>query len=432
MGIRAGHGDTSSHRAGAESISTNKAIHANASPTPAPDPRELAWMQLAIAQAEQAAAEGEVPVGAVVVRAGQVLAVGRNAVIAQQDPTAHAEVQALRAAAQALGNYRLEGCTLYTTLEPCAMCAGALLHARVGEVVFGAADPKAGAAGSVLNVFASSCLNHHTTVRSGLLAQDCGAPLQAFFQSKRQLQRRLAVPLREDALRTPDARFSDLPDGPWPACYVSDLPSVEGLRLHYVDTGEASDSTTVWLCLHGATGWSYNFRPLLAAWKQLGQRALALDWMGFGKSDKPKRAAWHSPAFHQAYVQAWIERLDLRNVVLVVQGVAAPLAAVLPQRLPERIRGVVQLDHWPLPLPLPLPPAGTAEHAAHTAVHHAAQSAPWVDAGYQVGPQVFTRWENGAIPPVQDEATWAVPVLQACAGDAQAVALQAWQVFSRL
>lgn len=143
-------------------------------------------MQLALAQAGLAAAAGEVPVGAVVLREGQLVAVGRNAPIQNRDPSAHAEINALRAAAQAIGNYRLIDCELYVTLEPCAMCAGAILHARLKRVVFGAADPKTGAAGSVLDLFADSRLNHQTQVQGGLLADLCSSLLQDFFKQKRR------------------------------------------------------------------------------------------------------------------------------------------------------------------------------------------------------------------------------------------------------
>jgi tRNA(adenine34) deaminase len=143
-------------------------------------------MQLALAQAGLAAAAGEVPVGAVVLREGQLVAVGRNAPIQNRDPSAHAEINALRAAAQAIGNYRLIDCELYVTLEPCAMCAGAMLHARLKRVVFGAADPKTGAAGSVLDLFADSRLNHQTQVQGGLLADLCSGLLQDFFKQKRR------------------------------------------------------------------------------------------------------------------------------------------------------------------------------------------------------------------------------------------------------
>ena len=139
---------------------------------------DVQFMRQALAQAQLAALEGEVPVGAVVVCAGRVIATGRNAPITTHDPTAHAEIAALRAAALAVGNYRLEDCTLYVTLEPCAMCSGAMLHARLARLVYGAADAKTGAAGSVVNLFENTSLNHQTAVTSGVLASESSAMLQ--------------------------------------------------------------------------------------------------------------------------------------------------------------------------------------------------------------------------------------------------------------
>ena len=139
------------------------------------------WMRQALALAKQAAARGEVPVGAVVVKDDRLVATGCNGPVASLDPTAHAEVVALRAAAQALGNYRLDGCTLYVTLEPCTMCSGAMLHARLNRVVFGASDAKTGAAGSVLDVFAQRALNHQTVVQGGVLATECAQLLKDFL-----------------------------------------------------------------------------------------------------------------------------------------------------------------------------------------------------------------------------------------------------------
>ena len=195
------------------------------------------FMGLALEQARLAAAAGEVPVGAVVVRNGQVIGVGHNAPVVSQDPTAHAEIMALREAAGALGNYRLDGCDLYVTLEPCAMCSGAMLHARLRRVVFGAADPKTGAAGSVVDLFAQSRLNHQTEVQGGVLGEACGALLGEFFKARRQEARTSADPLRDDALRTPDPAFADLPGYPWQPRYINDLPSLAGLRMHYLDEG---------------------------------------------------------------------------------------------------------------------------------------------------------------------------------------------------
>ena len=133
----------------------------------------------------RAEAEGEVPVGALVVLNGEIIGAGWNRPISSHDPTAHAEVVALRAAAAKLGNYRLTGATLYVTLEPCPMCAGAIVHARVARVVFGAADPLAGAAGSVFNLLESSALNHRVQLERGVLAEECGIRLKAFFQARR-------------------------------------------------------------------------------------------------------------------------------------------------------------------------------------------------------------------------------------------------------
>jgi tRNA(adenine34) deaminase len=154
------------------------------------------YMRQALDQAHNAWALGEVPVGAIVVKDGQVIATGFNQPIGTHDPTAHAEIMALRAAASILGNYRLPGCELYVTLEPCAMCAGAMMHARLARVVFGAADPKTGACGSVLNLFAQEKLNHHTQIIGGVLMDDCGTMLKDFFVARREAQRQSAQPVQ--------------------------------------------------------------------------------------------------------------------------------------------------------------------------------------------------------------------------------------------
>ena len=143
-------------------------------------------MRQAIAEAMLAEQSGEVPVGAVIVREGEILARGRNRVITTSDPTAHAEMVALREAGRVLGNYRLEGCDLYTTLEPCAMCAGAILHARLRRLIYAAPDPKAGACGSVLTVLNHPQLNHKVELTAGVLAEECAARLTAFFRARRR------------------------------------------------------------------------------------------------------------------------------------------------------------------------------------------------------------------------------------------------------
>jgi tRNA(adenine34) deaminase len=147
------------------------------------------WLRQALLLAARAEGEDEVPVGAVLVRSGEILGQGWNRPIAARDPTAHAEILALREAAARLGNYRLLNTTLYVTLEPCVMCAGAIIHARVEHVVFGASDPKAGAAGSVFAVLGTARLNHEVTVAGGVLAEECGAGLRRFFEARRSRAR---------------------------------------------------------------------------------------------------------------------------------------------------------------------------------------------------------------------------------------------------
>ncbi len=144
------------------------------------------FMRQALACARTAAARGEVPVGAVIVHAGRIVARGYNRPVAKCDPTAHAEIEALRKAARRLGNYRLPDCTLYVTLEPCAMCAGAIAQARLARIVYGAPDPKTGACGSVIDILKEPRINHHTRVSGGLLAQECARIVRDFFQARRR------------------------------------------------------------------------------------------------------------------------------------------------------------------------------------------------------------------------------------------------------
>ena len=312
-------------------------------------------MRLALEQARLAGAAGEVPVGAVLVNAaGRVIATGRNAPVAGHDPTAHAEIAALRAGAEQLGNYRLDGCTLYVTLEPCTMCAGAMLHARLARVVYGAADPKTGAAGSVLNPFADPRLNHQTQVQGGVLAGECAALLRDFFQPRRVN----IAPLRDDALRTPDARFADLPGYPWAPRYLSDLPALSGLRMAYLDEGarpageggagqgdpEPAPSQRTWLCLHGNPTWSYLYRHQIPVWLAAGDRVVAPDLVGFGQSDKPKKDSAHGFAWHRQVLLELVERLDLRRVVLVVQDWGGLLGLTLPMAAPNRYVGLFVMN----------------------------------------------------------------------------------------
>ena len=305
--------------------------------------RDPVFMREAIAQAHLALAQGEVPVGAVVVQGDRIIGRGHNAPIGSHDPTAHAEVRALREAAAALGNYRLDGCELFVTLEPCAMCSGAMLHSRLKRVVFGAADPKTGAGGSVLNLFDDHRLNHRTQLTGGVLTAECGEPLSRFFASRRQEARMNQHPLREDALRTPEERFSGLPGYPWAPNYVSDLPALAGLRMHYLDEGPR-DAPLTWLCLHGNPAWSYLYRKMIPVFLAEGHRVVAPDMIGFGKSDKPKKDAAHGFDFHRQVLLEFVERLDLRDVVLVVQDWGGLLGLTLPMEAPGRYRGLLVMN----------------------------------------------------------------------------------------
>ena len=150
-----------------------------------PNEQDLEFMQLALVEAQKARALGEVPVGAVLVSDNEVIATGHNQPISNNDPSAHAEVAALRAAGQNLSNYRLPNTTLYVTLEPCMMCCGAIMHARIARVVYGAADAKTGCVHSVLNLFDNPQLNHHTMVEGGVLAEECAQVLKDFFKERR-------------------------------------------------------------------------------------------------------------------------------------------------------------------------------------------------------------------------------------------------------
>ena len=327
------------------------------------------FMQLALAQAFDAAAAGEVPVGAVVVKDGEVIACGRNAPIGHRDPSAHAEIVALRAAALRLGNYRLDGCELFVTLEPCAMCAGAMLHARLKRVVFGATDPKSGAAGSVVDLFAEPRLNHHAQVEGGLLAHACSALLQDFFKQKREATRSNASPLREDALRTPTERFGALADYPWPSRYLSDLPALGGLRLHFLDEGPI-DAAQTYLCMHHRWGWSYQYRAMIAIFLAAGNRVVAPDLIGFGKSDKPKKEGAHTFDWHRQVLLELVERLDLNHVVLVVQDRSDALSLSLPVNNAHRYCGLLVTN-------------GTLDE------NDAAYDAPFPDHGHRAGPRAF-------------------------------------------
>jgi tRNA(adenine34) deaminase len=320
-------------------------------------PEDEGFMQLALRQAQAAADVGEVPIGAVVVRAGQVIATGHNAPVAQIDPTAHAEVNAMRAAAQVLGNYRLDDCTLYVTLEPCAMCSGAALHARFKRVVFGASEPKTGAAGSVLDLFAQPQLNHQTQVTGGVLADACAQLLQGFFEQRREQQQRSKEPLREDALRTPEAAFASLDLPLSLSHYTAHLPPLDGLRLHWFDN-RTDLQAPPHVYLHGLDGWSAQFAPQL----QSTQPVIAVDLPGFGLSDKPKKVATHRLAWHAQVLQAFIASIE-----------PAPLAVHAPREMAALLTGLHLPVEW-----MDAPPLSAVLH-----------DAPYPDRGHLAGPRAL-------------------------------------------
>ena len=324
-------------------------------------PEDIGFMQLALRQAHAAAEAGEVPVGAVVVRAGQVIAAAHNVPLASHDPTAHAEVNAMRAAAQALGNYRLDDCTLYVTLEPCTMCSGAALHARFKRVVFGASEPKTGAAGSVLNVFANEALNHQTHVTSGVLASECAQVLQDFFEQRRVQQQSTKVPLREDALRSPEGRLSEVLMAEGLPCefsrFTADLPALGGLRLHWFDNRQDPQAAPH-VYVHGPDGWSAQYAEQLKATAPV----IALDLPGFGLSDKPKKVAVHRLAWHAQVLGEFLASVQPVPVALHVPRVMAPL-----------LSGLALPIHW----------------VEETRLSIALRDAPYPDAGHMAGPRAL-------------------------------------------
>jgi len=332
-------------------------------------------MRQALALAREAAAAGEVPVGAVVVRDGVVIGQGRNHPIAASDPCAHAEVAALREAAAARGNYRLDDCDLYVSLEPCAMCSGAILHARIRRLVFGAADPRTGCAGSVLNLFEQPLLNHQTSVQSGLLAEESGKLLQDFFQQRRSAQRAAAEPLREDALRPAGERFAGLADPGWSSRYLNLASPWPGGRMHYLDEQPAGAARTCVL-LHRLPGWSWMEQAGINHALAQGYRVIAPDLLGYGKSDQPKREAVHTLAFHRDGVLALLAELGVEQAELWVPPSAWRLGEALAA-------GRDGLRLVPLE-PAPAMPDGDTQKAL--------LEAPYPNAGHRAALRALPLW----------------------------------------
>ena len=362
---------------------------------------DRAFMRLALAQAQAAAEAGEVPVGAVVVRAGQVVASAQNAPLSQTDPTAHAEVTAIREAAQVVGNYRLDDCTLYVTLEPCVMCSGATLNARFKRVVFGAYEPKTGAAGSVLNVFGYPQLNHQTEVTGGVLAAECAQPLQHFFEDRR-LQKQLfnqlnKTPLRENALRTPDSAWKGLSLPHELSCFTTDLPALNGLRLHWFDNRKTAHPATpldsadmtlgftresaLDIYLHGLDGWSASFLSELAG----SRPAIAVDLPGFGASDKPKKEKSHNMQWHAQVLVEFLAQLQ-----------PAPMTLHAPHGMAPLVHAALAIGSTHQLAPLRL-----LWLNARSALTPALRHAPYPDAGHCAGPRALSALLATHLPPSQ-------------------------------
>ncbi|WP_296510706.1 tRNA adenosine(34) deaminase TadA [Rhodoferax sp.] len=305
-------------------------------------------MSLALEQAGLAAAEGEIPVGAVVVKDGAVIGVGRNQTITLCDPTAHAEVMALRDAAKNLKNFRLENASLYVTLEPCAMCSGAVLHGRIKRLVYGVSDPKTGVAGSVMDIFASKQLNHQTQVQGGVLASECQELLQRFFATIRLQKRERRPTLREDALRTPDSAFKDLvPDNDAGHFFYTQ----SGHRMHYRDTGSPSAQRTL-LCIPELGSWSWQFQPLLDHPRSVDWRIVIPDLIGCGMSDKPKKSTWHSLERHVESLSDLVNQLQIDRLNILALGNANAIASTLQKSLSLDHDKVIFFDNAATEVPL--------------------------------------------------------------------------------
>jgi tRNA(adenine34) deaminase len=345
-------------------------------------------MQAALAQSDLAAAAGEVPVGAVVVQGERIIGVGHNATVGHADPTAHAEIMALRAAAQHVGNYRLEDCELFVTLEPCTMCAGAITHARPRRLIFGAPEPKTGAVGSVLNVLAEPRLSHHTQVTSGVLQEECAQRLKDFFTTRRAETKEHRMPLREDALRTPESCFTPaMRTYPWQGRTLQTLPSLQGLRLHYVCEGPDDAPQTV-LLVHGQPTWGYWFRHWVAPLVAAGVRVIVPDCIGYGKSDKPKKSNTVGQTQQVQILQELLQHLHCTHVCAVGQGWSAPIVAQLLHHCADVSHAVMLMEREDTPPPMQDIAALLGRSNPHLQADElAAYCAPFPDAGHRAALQ---------------------------------------------
>lgn len=282
-------------------------------------------MTLALEEAVLAESAGEVPVGAVVVHKGQVIGRGRNRTRELNDPSAHAEILALRDASQSVGSHRLKGAELFVTLEPCTMCSGAVFHSRLARVVFGAPDAKTGTAGSVLDLFSQSQLNHHTRVTGGVLKEECQRILQSFFVLARKRNREEQISLREDALRLDAGALPCLDELTITGSYFH---TSEGYRIRYLDSNTVN-SEYILLCIHEFGFWSFQARSLMSRMARRGVRVIVPDLLGHGLSDRPKKSEWHSVRAHVSSLAELTKHMDLTPTHIVAIGNANALGTEL-------------------------------------------------------------------------------------------------------
>ena len=305
------------------------------------------YMQQALQEAQVAHCQNEVPVGAVVVKDGEVIARGHNQCIQNSDPCAHAEILVLRQAAKALNNYRLEDCELFVSLEPCSMCAGAILNSRIKRVVFGAHDLKAGAAGSIIDLFANQQLNHQTKIKAGVLSHASINLLQAFFKEKRDQQKEHSNVnrLREDFLRLPTAIYTK-----WQSkhqlenisCFHQSFAQLEGARLHYLDTHAkqnlaVSDAIQSIVILPGLFESTCDYLNSFLFYKNQGFRVIVIDSFGMGFSDKAKHFS-HNYAldlieFESRYLLELFNFLNLSTIHMVASNWSLIIAIRLAQQV---------------------------------------------------------------------------------------------------
>lgn len=304
------------------------------------------FMQLALEQAQVGESLGEIPVGAVLVLDGKVIAVGHNQTVSKCDPTAHAEIVAIRAAARTLGNYRLTQCTLYVTLEPCAMCMGAVLHSRIARLYYGTKDPKTGACGSVLDIPGDPQINHHCEVHGGILQMQCAQHLMAYFQQLRDEKRRMArAPLREDAVRMDTRVLAPLiPHAE--SVQLDNLLASHGLRVQaWRSPHSTHNPDCLVLCLHGATSWSYIYHSLFSERIPANTVIWAVDLPGHGGSDKTKKGGELADCTLQLRILTELLALvGAQRIHILAQDTGCELGLRLAADIPDRISGFTLLN----------------------------------------------------------------------------------------